>query len=219
MLVDITDITGEKFNKLTVVCFSHNLKNSSNNRKVFWLCKCECYNFHLVNTNNLISNKSKSCGCLRNQKLVDRSRKHGRSKTPEYETWMSLKRRCYNKNFERYQDYGGRGIVMSDDWKDSFESFLVDMGRRPSSEHSIDRLDVDGDYCFENCSWKTNKEQCNNKRNNRVLEYNGESLTVTQWAEKLGLSLRTILSRIRYNWSVERILTQAPRKLKRVNND
>jgi hypothetical protein len=115
-------------------------------------------------------------------------------------------KRCTNPNFKRYQDYGGRGIKVCDRWMD-FANFYADMGDAPPGM-SIDRIDNDGDYTPENCRWATTKQQCNNKRNNRILTLNGVSLTATQWCERIGLSQQTLASRLRAGWPVERALTE-----------
>lgn len=132
---------------------------------------------------------------------------HGLSKTVEYETWQSMKRRCYNTNFSQYHDYGGRGITMSESWLESFINFYNDMGPRPSDKHSIDRKDNDGPYCKENCKWSTKEEQNNNQRSNKLLTYNGKTQTVTQWAKELNCTKSSLQSRLALGWTVEDTLS------------
>ena len=115
--------------------------------------------------------------------------------TPEYVSWSGAKQRCYYKSHNRYEKYGGRGIKMCERWKNSFECFLEDMGNKPTSEHSIERINLDGDYEPENCKWATRKEQARNKSNNRHITHNGTSLTLSEWAEITGMNSGTIGNR------------------------
>lgn len=133
------------------------------------------------------------------------------SSYPEYFTWIGIKDRCYNKNCPRFSDYGGRGITVCETWVNSFVDFLVDMGRKPSKNHSIDRINVDGNYSFENCRWATRKEQSRNTRKTKYLTNNGITKPITEWAEELDISVTTLKGRLKLGWSVEETLTK-PRK-------
>lgn len=126
----------------------------------------------------------------------------------EWHAWRNMKARCQNKNLPNYHRYGGRGIKVCDEWlgKDGFENFLTSMGLRPSPEYSLDRKNNDKDYTPENCKWSTAKEQSNNQETNIRLTYNGETLTLAQWAEKIGMKYDQIRARYRYGWSAEDIL-------------
>jgi len=119
-----------------------------------------------------------------------------------------MRRRCYDKKQTRYSEWGGRGVRVCDRWNDSFSAFLEDMKQKPSSSHSIERRDNDADYCPENCFWASPKEQARNTRRNRHLTHNGETLSVAEWAEKIGIHGNTIRARLDvYGWSVEDALT------------
>jgi hypothetical protein len=117
---------------------------------------------------------------------------HGEAKpqSKEYIVWSSMKDRCFNVNSNHYKGYGGRGITVCERWRKSYQNFLEDMGRRPSDKHTLDRIDNDGNYCPENCRWTTMREQTNNTRKNKYVEYKGERLTVAQLRDKYGLNQR-----------------------------
>lgn len=126
----------------------------------------------------------------------------------EYRTWQAMKSRCYNKNHIHYADYGGRGISICDRWlgTNGFENFYHDMYPKPYKA-TLDRIDNNGDYCPENCRWSTKTEQANNRRNNVRITYNGESMTIPQWARKIGISVHTLKTRIRRGMPLERALS------------
>jgi len=127
---------------------------------------------------------------------------HGMAGTPEYKAWKAMKQRCFNPNNKRYSDYGGRGIGVCDRWKNSFQNFLADMGSRPTAKHSLDRINNDGDYCFDNCKWSTKAEQANNRRNNKpLITIENETLTIADWAKKMGFSASVIYRRLELGWS------------------
>jgi hypothetical protein len=114
--------------------------------------------------------------------------------------------RCTQPGTAGYESYGGRGISVADRWME-FDNFLMDMGVRPSMNHSIDRLNTNGDYEPGNCRWATPKEQQRNKRSNLVIDFRGESKCLAQWADEFGLEWATLRSRLRHGWDVERALT------------
>ena len=128
-------------------------------------------------------------------------------RTPEYRCWQSIRDRCYNPNNRDYAMYGGRGIAVCKRWRESSAAFLADMGPKPSPEHSIDRIDNDGDYSPENCRWATPAEQARNRKSSRLLTHNGETMTVAEWAERLAIKPGTLSMRLSYGWSVEKAVT------------
>ena len=123
-----------------------------------------------------------------------------------------MKSRCYNKNHSKYDSYGGRGIKVCDRWLEDSVNFYADMGPRPSQKHSLDRIDVNGDYCPENCRWATPKEQGNNRRNNHKVLHNGEEKTLSEIETELGLNYNILSYRINQNWSIEDAINIPPRK-------
>jgi ubiquitin len=132
----------------------------------------------------------------------------GKNKTPEYRSWACAKDRCYNKKATGYNNYGGRGIKVCDRWLHSFENFLEDMGLKPTPKHSLDRIDVNGNYELSNCRWATQFTQSRNRKGTVLFTYNGESLCVSDWANKIGMNEQTLEKRLRImKWSVEKALT------------
>lgn len=185
------DITGKKFGRLEVLeCLGARLVGETKKRKrVYYLCKCDCGNL-VEKRGEAVRGGTLSCGCYHNEVTASINYKHGLSKSGEHRIWSHMKNRCINANDKKYHDYGGRGIEVCDRWRDSFEDFLSDMGMRPSQKHSIDRIDVNGNYEPGNCRWATSKEQCINKRNTFYAEYNDEVLPLKTWCERLGLDYK-----------------------------
>lgn len=126
----------------------------------------------------------------------------------EWHAWRNMKARCYNKNLPNYHRYGGRGITVCEEWlgKEGFENFLHSMGLKPSPDLTLDRIDNNGNYEPSNCRWADVKAQSNNQEKNIVLIYKGKSLTLAQWAEKLGMTYEQIRARYRYGWDANSII-------------
>lgn len=137
--------------------------------------------------------------------------KTGCKRSPEYNCWANLRQRCNNFLNPSFADYGARGITVCPEW-DSFDTFLQDMGPRPTKKHSIERKDNDKGYCKDNCVWATKKVQQNNRRSNIEYEHDGQSHTVGGWSEIVGISENTLFYRIYRGWTIERALTTPVRK-------
>ncbi len=136
-------------------------------------------------------------------------RKHGLSRTSKsYHRWNHMIRRCCISKSKDFHNYGGRGIRVCDEWRNSFTAFLADMGEPPFPKAEIDRIDNNGPYSKENCRWTTHKENSRNMRTTHYLTYNGERASLSYWAEKFGLKATQLYNRIIRHWSIERALTQ-----------
>lgn len=179
------------------------------NNRDYLECKCDCGNTVYVMAKHLIRGATKSCGCYRNEmrRAKGKNKTHGLTNSKEYHSWKGIKQRCCNPNDAGYSNYGGRGIKMCDRWLNSFEAFLEDMGSSPSPKHSIDRINVNGDYCPENCRWTTPKEQGDNKRNTNSLTVNGVTKTFHEWANHTGIPYTTIKNRTYAGWIPELIVS------------
>ena len=176
------DLTGQKFGRL--LCLRWESRQMTSRREIFWEVKCDCGTVKWVKSQLLKSGKTVSCGCYKNESAGNRLRTHGLSDTEEYKIYRGIKKRCYNIKDYAYENYGGRGIRMSDEWLDTwtgFLTFLEDMGEIPSKKHSVKRKNVNGNYCKENCCWADNQQQAFNQRvksTNKSTGVLGVSLTV-----------------------------------------
>ena len=191
---------GKKYNKLTVIKVDD---ERSNEKRKYYLCQCECGNMKSVRSDCLKSGQVKSCGCL-NYK----SRGDGRTKEKLYHVWASMKNRCNNPNDPHFEDYGGRGIRVCEKWNGShsypeFKKWAYENGYKEGL--SIDRIDVNGDYCPENCRWVSQKVQTRNLRCNISITYKNETHILSDWAEILNVNVNTLYSRIvKLDWDIDK---------------
>jgi hypothetical protein len=196
------NLLGQVFGKLTVIS-ENPIRGLAGH--VMWNCQCECGNTITKPSANLVNGHTQSCGCLRREIHTT----HGMSHYPEYHIWEGIIQRCTNPNFKQYEDYGGRGITVCEEWLNSFETFYRDVGSRPSPELTLDRDDNDKGYEPGNCFWRTRGHQVNNRRNNVFYEYAGQKYQINQLAElpevkNNGIGLNTLKARIRNSgWDVE----------------
>lgn len=201
------DITGQKFNRLTV------LGPAPRNGRKFphWHCRCDCGNETVAQGSAIKNGHTKSCGCWNMEKIHERNLKHGHAHegkiSPTYTTWASMVNRCANPNEPSYGRYGGRGIQVCERWL-SFPNFLTDMGEKPAGRYSIERDDYNGNYEPDNCRWATDKEQARNKSNNRLITFDGQTKCVGEWSEITGLHPMTIIYRLNKGATPEEALSQ-----------
>lgn len=169
--------------------------------------KCVCGVEKIYRRSNVRNGNTKSCGCLNDEKR--KSIEHGQARknnwSSEYRSWLSMKARCSNPRNNEYHRYGKRGISVCERWLD-FKNFIEDMGLKPGSSYSIDRINSKGNYEPGNCRWASAKEQALNSSRCKFLEFNGSRLNIADWARKTGIKHTTISFRLRSGWSIERTL-------------
>ncbi len=186
---------GTQFGRLTATGVIK--KADGLNRHTFAECYCSCGAApRFYRLDSLLNATTKSCGCFNR----DRPRgTHGKTRTPEYVAWQGIKTRCLNPQSKFYGYYGARGIKICQEWASSFEAFFSYVGPRPTPKHTIDRYpnNNNGNYEPGNVRWATRTEQARNTRATRMLEINGETLCITEWAERTGIQENTIRSRLR----------------------
>ena len=188
---------GTRFGRLQVSASA-----GSKNWHRMWVCQCDCGNTVVRSTAILKSGKTKSCGCLRRELSTggnNNAFKHGHTTgkfSPTYHSWASMIVRCTNKNRKTWRHYGGRGIKVCERWL-TFENFLDDMGERPAGM-SLDRIDVDGDYCPENCRWADNVTQARNSRQTVWVLWDGCKRRLVDLCEELQISINTVRDRVRH---------------------
>ena len=185
------DLTGEKFGELTVSSRTENI-----GKHAAWNCLCSCGATTVVSATHLISGHTQSCGHL--------ARSHEMTGTRLYRIWRGMKTRCSVVDATYYSYYGGRGITVCEEWQNSFETFRDwALGNGYRDDLSIDRIDVNGNYCPENCKWATAMQQGRNRRNNVFYEISGNAHTVPEWSRISGIGIHTIQERLKRGWTPE----------------
>lgn len=203
----LVDMVGRRFGRLIVI-----KQDGYDNHNAAWECACECGKTHRARGTHLRSGRIKSCGCLNRDMVIARHLTHGLTGTTEYGSWIAMRGRCYDqKHNNQFKNYGGRGIVVCDRWRNSFENFLSDMGPKPSAAYSIERRDNNGNYEPSNCCWADAKTQQSNKRNTHFVTFEGKTFSCAEWDRLLGFGRQLVYSRIRKGWSTEKAITTMPR--------
>jgi hypothetical protein len=200
---------GDQFGSLTIIAFGQGGRKSLE-------CVCSCGVKRLYNACNLTSGNTRSCGCLNkeasSERAILRNTTHGHAKRGNlsrvFRIWSGMINRCHCEGEGAlYQAYGAKGIRVCDRWRESFESFLKDMGEPPTVKHSIDRIDGTRGYSPENCRWATKLEQAQNRITTRNITFQGETLCISEWERKLGFRPSTLHRRLKCGWSIEKALT------------
>lgn len=202
------DLKGQKFGRLTVI-----KKTGTKNRKAIWKCKCDCGEYREVPTCHLKSGHTTSCGCYHSEisKLVNTT--HGGRKDRLYTIWADMRKRCYSKNEKSYKNYGGRGIIVCNEWlgKDGYKNFrewAYESGYDKNSKNkkcTLDRIDVNGNYEPNNCRWADMGVQNRNKRDNVLITYNGVTKVLKDWSKEFGVPVETIRYRLSKGIDIEHL--------------
>lgn len=189
----------QRFSRLVVV------RRVDTGKSGHWYeCRCDCGKSTIAIAAKLKNGHKQSCGCLRDERWLGVT--HGRHGTPEHGVWEGIKRRCLMPNEPAYRHYGGRGIKMDERWQKDFGAFLADVGCRPSPKHTIERLNVNGNYERGNVAWVTMKAQSRNKRNNRHITIDGRTLILVEWCEMYGIDPKNVVARERIGWDIKRAI-------------
>lgn len=190
---------GDRFGRLVILDIVLDRKS----RVYRCLCRCDCGIEGRFQLSNIRRGATRSCGCYRREVTAARDTVHAMFGTPTYRAWTNMRRRCRDTSSVSWPSYGARGITVCPEWESSFRAFFEDMGLRPEGT-TLDRRDVNKNYCKENCRWASRLVQARNKTNNRYMECDGERLTITEWASRLGCDASTIHMRIKLGWTTER---------------
>ena len=203
---------GDKFNYLTVIGPPSVRESKKGKRENYYLCQCACGATTLARSPDLKGGNTKSCGCLSAKVGRERQTTHGKSKSRVYRVWENLKKRCNNPLCPSYRFYGAKGITVCSKWE-TFQGFYEDVGEPPYATATLDRIDPKGNYELSNIRWASQVEQQRNRTNNRRFYYEGENLTAAEWAERIGVSSKTMASRLLLRgWSIERAIHQPIRE-------
>lgn len=201
------EMAGNRYGRLVVLSQNGKLYNSI----LTWSCKCDCGNFPVVRGDKLRSGETTSCGCFARESSRARLTKHGGRKSRLYGVWSAMVNRTTNPNNDRYDSYGGRGIVVCERWR-NFSNFRNDMGEGYRPGLTIERIDNDGMYELENCRWATWKEQARNKRTSHIVTHDSKDVCLSEAVDDGSVKYTTVNARInRYGWSPERALSEEVR--------
>lgn len=205
---NIKNLNNQRFGRLHVLGYA-GMASNGKAKNAAWLCRCDCKSLTIIRGHGLTSGKTQSCGCLQKELQSARQFIHGESvhagNTTEYRAFQAAKERCQNINGKDYHRYGGKGIEFH---FDSFEQFLEVMGRKPTSEHSIDRFpDKNGHYSPTNCRWATDEQQARNRNTNRLITAFGKTQLLVEWVEQSNIGRITLSDRIKRGWCTECAIT------------
>jgi hypothetical protein len=195
---------GQKFGRLIILSVFRGFSKNGKYGLTWANVKCSCGVEKVVDLQSVTRNGSKSCGCqnvesARMQGFKNAKHGHARKLQKVHDTYtvrVGMLERCYNEKNKAFKNYGGRGIYVCNEWKDSYENFLQDMGERPKNT-TLDRIDNEGNYTKDNCRWATIKEQANNRRTNLVYTLEGIQKTLKEWCEEYNISYKMVWKRVK----------------------
>ena len=197
------DMVGHKYGKLTAL---HRISNADGHTK--YECKCECGNIVIVDSCNLSTGATKSCGCIRKSTTKTLKLSHGQCGTRLYRCWRNMIDRCENFNNVEYKNYGNRGIFVCEEWH-SFNNFYIwALSNGYKDTLTIERIDVNKGYSPDNCTWADYYTQARNRTDNVKIRFNGKEMILTDWAKEVGINESTIRARLKRGWSIEDALTK-----------
>lgn len=201
---DWPSVVGERHGRLQIV----ELIGRNKHGHMCVRCKCDCGNFTTKEATAVCNEVILSCGCLQREASAKIFKTHGMTGTRIHNIWLSMISRCENEKNNRFYVYGGRGIKVCNEWRTDFQNFYDwAIANGYSDDLTIDRIDIDGNYCPENCRWATRKEQANNKSTNHLLEYKGKVKNIKEWSEYFGFNYKYFHEKLKKNnWSIQKVL-------------
>lgn len=210
---------------MTAIKFIGEHRYPNGERGEEWLCKCDCGNELVVLKKNLLNGNTQSCGCTRALSNASRLTTHGAKNTKLYAIWCSMKDRCTRNNNKDFEHYGGRGIKVCEEWMRDFSAFrdwAIESGYNQNL--TIDRINVNGNYCPDNCRWVDWNTQANNRTNSIYIEYNGETHTCAEWSKITGINYYTLRNRMKAGMNIDDILypckhKSGPNRNNKIHND
>ena len=222
------DRTGQTVGRLRVIKRAPDFISRSGKHRTMWECRCECGNIVIVRSDCLNGNHTLSCGCYHSDVAseymsnVARNISHGDSEERLYNIWYLMHYRCENPKFRKYDNYGGRGIEVCEEWANiegyiKFKEWALNNGY--TENLTIDRINVNGNYEPANCRWITKTEQAGNKRTNRLIEFNGHIETMAEWSRVTGVPYKTLHRRIQSGWSIKDALTKPIRAVHHIKRN
>lgn len=212
------NIAGKKYGRLTAIA------PISSKSGIKWVCQCDCGNVVQVFQSNLLRGTSRSCGCFQKEGLAERNAARktalGESNTRLYKVWKSMKRRCYGKNYDYYNSYGGRGVSVCEAWQNyiTFRNWALAHGYDESAEKgkcTLDRIDVNGNYDPDNCRFITMKEQADNRRTTKHIEYNGEIHNIKEWSDIYSIPSNVLAYRVKAGWNFKDAISIPVKRVRR----
>lgn len=207
----LIDLTGKRFGRYTVVERAPR-PETHKQQHAFWKVRCDCGTERVIPGGSLRSGNSRSCGCLCKDINADRLTTHGGRRTREYRIWRAVKDRCFNERNSHFDYYGGRGITMCDRWKNDFTAFLADMGPCPDGL-TIERIDVNAHYDPSNCKWATYREQRQNQRRSKFVDYEGQRWNLKELCRHLGVKYNAVYDAVtRIGMTLEAAIVRARQK-------